>query len=250
MAVDKRPARVAAMFDAIAARYDFLNHLLSAGFDRSWRTRAIRSLRLTGRETVLDVCTGTADVALAAATAAPHAARVIGVDFSGEMLRRAAVKLDARRQRGRIALVRGDATRLPLPSASVDAATVAFGIRNVERPERGLAEMARALRPGGRLAILEFSIPRSAFVRAFYLPYFRHALPRIGRLVSGHGSAYAYLPASVGTFIPPDTMIRLLEGCGLQEAAATPLTLGIVTLYTGRKALAPTGPAADSSTSR
>jgi demethylmenaquinone methyltransferase / 2-methoxy-6-polyprenyl-1,4-benzoquinol methylase len=235
MAIDKRPARVAAMFDAIAARYDLLNHLLSAGFDRDWRTRAIRSLRLGGGETIVDVCTGTADVALAAAAAIPPPARVIGIDFSSEMLRLGAGKVRAEGMSRRISLARGDATRLPLADASAEGATVAFGIRNVERPERGLAEMQRVLRPGGRVAILEFSIPASALVRGFYLPYFRHVLPRIGRLVSGHGSAYTYLPASVDSFIPPDVMLDLLRGCGFRELAATPLTFGIVTLYTGVK---------------
>jgi demethylmenaquinone methyltransferase / 2-methoxy-6-polyprenyl-1,4-benzoquinol methylase len=235
MAIDKRPARVAAMFDAIAARYDFLNHLLSAGCDRRWRTRAIRSLRLTGCETVVDVCTGTADVALAAAVASPAAARVVGIDFSGEMLRLGAAKVRGSGAPRPIGLARGDATKLPLPDASADAAIVAFGIRNVEYPNRGLAEMYRVLRPGGRIAILEFSIPGAALVRAFYLPYFRHVLPRIGRLVSGHGSAYTYLPASVDSFIPPDVMLALMRGCRFEEPAATPLTFGIVTLYTGRK---------------
>jgi len=231
MAIDKRPARVAAMFDAIAARYDFLNHLLSAGFDRHWRTVAIRSLRLTGRETVVDVCTGTADVALAAASARPGASRVIGVDFSGEMLRLGVAKVQGRP----IVLARGDATRLPLGDASADGATVAFGIRNVERPERGLAEMHRVLRPGGRIAVLEFSVPASRLVRLFYLPYFRHVLPRIGRLVSGHGTAYTYLPASVDSFIPPAVMLELLSGSGFRHPAAKPLTFGIVTLYTAEK---------------
>jgi demethylmenaquinone methyltransferase / 2-methoxy-6-polyprenyl-1,4-benzoquinol methylase len=235
MAIDKRPTRVAAMFDAIAGRYDLLNRLLSAGVDRRWRTLAIRSLELTGRESVVDVCTGTGDVALTAAEAVPGARRVVGVDFSGEMLRLGARKLLARGHTHRVTLARGDATRLPLRSASFDAATVAFGIRNVEDPERGLAEMYRVLKPGGRLAILEFSIPASAAVRAFYLPYFRHVLPRIGRMVSGHGSAYTYLPASVGSFIPPATMLGRLAGCGFREAAAAPLTCGIVTLYTARR---------------
>ncbi len=235
MVIDKRPTRVAAMFDAIAARYDLLNRLLSAGIDRRWRRRAIRSLQLTGRESVVDVCTGTADVALAAVEARPGAARVVGLDFSGEMLRLGSRKVRRQGQAGRILLARGDATRLPIRSGSADAATVAFGIRNVEDPERGLAEMHRALAPGGRLAILEFSIPSSALVRAVYLPYFRLVLPRIGRLVSGHGSAYTYLPASVGSFIPPETMLAMLAACGFRDARATPLTLGIVTLYTARK---------------
>jgi demethylmenaquinone methyltransferase / 2-methoxy-6-polyprenyl-1,4-benzoquinol methylase len=235
MALDKRPARVAAMFDAIAVRYDFLNHLLSAGLDRRWRTRAIRSLRLTGAERVVDVCTGTADVALAAVRARPGASSVVGVDFSGEMLRLGDAKVRARGEAGRVALVRGDATRLPLPTGSMDAATAAFGIRNVEQPERGLAEMYRVLGPGGRLAILEFSIPSSPLVRAVYLPYFRHVLPRIGGLVSGHGSAYTYLPASVGSFIAPGVMIEYLRGCGFRETAARSLSFGIVTLYTAEK---------------
>ena len=234
MSIDKRPERVAGMFDAIAARYDFLNHLLSAGFDRGWRRRAIRSLRLTGGQTVVDVCTGTADVALAAVHGG--AARVLGVDFAGEMLRLGAAKVAGRTAAsGHVWLVRGDATRLPAASGSMDAATVAFGIRNVEEPDRALAEMFRVLKTGGRLAILEFSIPRSAVIRAVYLPYFRHVLPRIGRLVSGHGSAYTYLPVSVGAFIPPEVMRKLLEQCGFREVLATPLTLGVVTLYTALK---------------
>ncbi len=232
MALDKRPARVAAMFDAIAARYDLLNHLLSAGIDRHWRTVAIRSLRLTGRERVVDVCAGTGDVALAAVSAAPGAARVVGVDFSAEMLRLGGAKVRARGEGGRVLLVHGDATRLPLPDASMDAATAAFGIRNVERPELALAEMRRVLKPGGRLAILEFSIPASPLVRAVYLPYFRHVLPRVGRLVSGHGSAYTYLPVSVGSFIAPEAMLDHLRACGFRQASARPLSWGIVTLYT------------------
>lgn len=232
--LDKRPARVAGMFDAIAGRYDFLNHLLSGGMDRGWRRRAIRSLRLRGGETVVDVCTGTGDVALAAVEGG--AARVLGVDFAGEMLRLGAAKLRGAAAAARgVWLVRGDATRVPAASGSAEAATAAFGIRNVEEPSRALAEMFRVLKAGGRLAILEFSIPRSPVVRAVYLPYFRHVLPRIGRLVSGHGSAYTYLPASVGAFIPPDVMCGLLSDCGFSDVRATPLTLGVVTLYTAVK---------------
>src|SRR6476646_5744586 len=132
-APDKAPDRIAGMFDAIAPRYDLLNHVLSAGIDRRWRTRAIASLHLTGRETVLDVCTGTADVALAAR--AGGAARVVGVDFAGAMLDLGHGKVKAAGEAGHIALMRGDAMRLPVASASADAATVAFGIRNVQRPE-------------------------------------------------------------------------------------------------------------------
>jgi demethylmenaquinone methyltransferase / 2-methoxy-6-polyprenyl-1,4-benzoquinol methylase len=233
--IDKRPARVAGMFDAIAARYDLLNRVLSAGIDRRWRKAAIRSLRLSGRETVIDVCTGTADVALAAVDAAPGAGRVVGVDFSGEMLRLGAAKVRARRGGGRVLLARGDATRLPIPDSVAHGATVAFGIRNVEVPGDALAEMCRVLQPGGRVAILEFSIPRSGLIRAVYLPYFRHVLPRIGGLVSGHGTAYTYLPVSVGAFVPPETMVGMLAACGFRDISAKPLTFGIVTLYTAVK---------------
>lgn len=233
--IDKRPSRVAGMFDAIAARYDLLNHVLSAGFDRGWRVKAIRSLRLSGTESVVDVCTGTADVALAAVTRPGGAGRVLGVDFSAEMLRLGAAKVKAAGLERRVWLVRGDATRLPASSGSAQAATVAFGIRNVEAPANALAEMFRVLQPGGRVAILEFSIPRSALIRALYLPYFRHVLPRIGRLVSGHGTAYSYLPASVGAFVPPEVMTAMLEACGFGDVRATALTFGVVTLYTATK---------------
>lgn len=233
--IDKRPARVAGMFDAIAARYDFLNHLLSAGMDRGWRAHAIRSLRLSGIESMVDVCTGTADVAITAVTRPGGARRVLGVDFSAEMLRLGAKKIRRAKLAARIGLARGDATRLPLPTGSMHAATVAFGVRNVEAPVRALGEMFRVLRPGGRVAILEFSIPPSAIVRALYLPYFRHVLPRIGQLVSGHATAYTYLPVSVGAFVPPETMIGMLEGCGFAEVQAIPLTFGVVTLYTAVK---------------
>jgi len=217
------------MFDAIAPRYDLLNRVLSAGIDRRWRARAIRSLRLTGRETLLDVCTGTADVALQAR----DAARVVGVDFAGAMLSIGRRKVTAAGEGRRVALLRGDATRLPVGDGRADAATVAFGIRNVQRPERACAEMARALRPGGRLAILEFGVPRIWGISALYLWYFKHLLPAVGRMVSGHSAAYSYLPASVGTFPPPQEFITILEQAGFADVRADPLTFGIVYLYTG-----------------
>ena len=228
---DKAPERIAGMFDAIASRYDLLNHVLSAGIDRRWRATAIRALQLTGRETLLDVCTGTADLALQAR----DASRVIGVDFAGAMLAVGRRKLLAAGDDRRLTLVRGDAARLPIREASVDAATVAFGIRNVERPEFACAEMARVLRPGGRLAILEFGVPSLPGLSALYLWYFKHLLPAVGRLVSGHTAAYSYLPASVGAFPPPDEFIAILEQAGFVHVRAEPLTFGIVYLYTGRR---------------
>jgi demethylmenaquinone methyltransferase / 2-methoxy-6-polyprenyl-1,4-benzoquinol methylase len=236
---DKAPERIAGMFDAIAPRYDLLNHLLSAGIDRRWRAAAIRSLQLTGRETLLDICCGTADVALEARSRrggpGPPAARVVGVDFSGAMLALGLRKVRSAGESARITLLRGDAMRLPAADRSVDAATVAFGIRNVQRPDEACAEMARVLRPGGRLAILEFGVPRIPGVKAAYLWYFTHVLPRIGRAISGHRAAYSYLPASVGTFAAPPEFVEILRSAGFAEVRADPLTFGIVYLYTARR---------------
>ncbi len=235
-APDKSPDRIAGMFDAIAPRYDLLNHLLSAGIDRRWRAAAIASLKLTGRETLLDVCCGTADVALEGrrgGPSGPPAARVVAVDFSGAMLARGLQKVKAAGESGRIALIRGDAMRLPAADRSVDAATIAFGIRNVQRPEVACVEMARVLRPGGRLAILEFGVPRIPGIKPLYLWYFTHVLPRIGRAISGHGAAYSYLPASVGSFAPPSEFMETLKRAGFSEVHADSLTFGIVYLYTG-----------------
>ena len=227
------------MFDAIAPRYDLLNHLLSAGIDRRWRAAAIRSLKLTGRETLLDVCCGTADVALESRrgrpSGRPGAARVLGVDFSGAMLARGLQKVRAAGESGHIALVRGDAMRLPAADRSVDAVTIAFGIRNVQRPDVACAEVARVLRPGGRLAILEFGVPPIPGIKPLYLWYFTHVVPRVGRAISGHGAAYSYLPASVGTFAPPSEFIETLRRAGFSEVRADPLTFGIVYLYTARR---------------
>ena len=245
-APDKTPDRIAGMFDAIAPRYDLLNRVLSAGVDRRWRASAIRSLELTGRETLLDVCTGTADVALEARRGGPAgppgAARVLGVDFAGAMLALGARKVRAAGQADRVLLVRGDAMRLPVGDAIVDAATVAFGIRNVQRPEVACAEMARAMRPGGRLAILEFGVPRIPGLRSLYRWYFTRVLPLVGRAVSGHGAAYSYLPASVGTFPPPADFVTTLRRAGFTDVRAVPLSFGIVYLYVGVRSPTPGRP--------
>jgi demethylmenaquinone methyltransferase/2-methoxy-6-polyprenyl-1,4-benzoquinol methylase len=240
LAPDKAPDRIAGMFDAIAPRYDLLNHLLSAGIDKRWRARMIASLQLTGRETLIDVCTGTADVALEARRGARAggsgvAARVLGVDFAGAMLALGLRKvLDAGEQR-HIALVRGDAMRIPAPDGIADVATVAFGVRNVATTDVACRELARILRPGGRLAILEFSVPRIPGLAALYRFYFSQVLPRIGRAISGHSGAYSYLPASVGAFPPPEEFVTLLRHSGFTDVRAVPLTFGIVYLYAAVK---------------
>jgi demethylmenaquinone methyltransferase/2-methoxy-6-polyprenyl-1,4-benzoquinol methylase len=230
--VDKSPAAIAGMFDAIAGRYDALNHLLSAGLDYGWRRRAVRALALSGEERVLDVCTGTADLAIAAAS---RARQVVGVDFSGEMLRLGLEKVRAASLAGRIVLARGDAMRLPLADVSFDAATIAFGIRNVLDPLQAASEIRRVLRPGGRLAILEFGSPTTPGLRQMYGWYFRAVLPRIGRLVSRHTDAYSYLPASVQQFPAGPSFAALLERAGFADVASRPLAAGAVWLYVARK---------------
>jgi demethylmenaquinone methyltransferase/2-methoxy-6-polyprenyl-1,4-benzoquinol methylase len=234
--VSKAPAKIAGMFDAIAGNYDFLNHLLSAGIDRRWRKKAIRALQLRGSERVLDLCTGTGDLAIAAREATPAARQVIGIDFAGEMLR---IGLDKVRQRHfdpSITLARGDATSIPLPDQSVDAITIGFGIRNVENTATACDEMRRVLTDGGRLAILEFAVPTAPVIRQLYAWYFNRVLPAIGRIISRHNAAYGYLPASVGAFATPDDFVKLLRHRGFDDVRASPLTFGIVYLYTARKA--------------
>jgi demethylmenaquinone methyltransferase/2-methoxy-6-polyprenyl-1,4-benzoquinol methylase len=227
---DKSPARIAAMFDAIARRYDFLNHVLSVGLDVRWRARAIREARLAADARVLDLCTGTGDFAIAAVHAAPEA-RVVGVDFAGAMLRVGLDKLRGRELDRQIALVRGDATRIPVRDGWADAATIGFGIRNVAQPEAALAELARVIKPGGSLVILEFGEPLIPGIRAMYNWYFRFLLPQLGRVVSRHQSAYSYLPASVGTFPPPPVFAATISSHGFTNVRAVPLTLGVVYLY-------------------
>lgn len=222
------------MFDAIADRYDLLNHLLSAGIDKRWRKRAIDSLALTGSERLLDLCTGTGDVAIAARTVPRGARRAVAVDFAAAMLRIGGEKIRRAGLADSITLVRADATQVPMADRSIDAATIAFGIRNVENTAAAVGELHRVLRPGGRFAILEFAIPTVPIVRAVYLAYFAQVLPRIGRLVSRHNRAYAYLPESVGAFATPDEFVTILRQAGFRDIRAAPLTFGIVFLYTGR----------------
>jgi len=239
--MDKDPAKIAGMFDAIAAKYDLLNTVLSGGVDRYWRWRAVRSLRLTGRETAVDLCTGTADL-VRALSRPGRAGRVIGIDFSAAMLRHGLAKMQAAvagasgrpapRRLAPYLLARGDAMRIPLATSSADGLTIAFGIRNVKDHPAAVADCLRVLKPGGRLAILEISMPRIPILRQVYAWYFTRLLPRIGRLVSHHTDAYTYLPASVGAWVTPEAFSATLTGAGFAEVRAVPLTLGTVYLYT------------------
>ncbi|HEX6464737.1 MAG TPA: bifunctional demethylmenaquinone methyltransferase/2-methoxy-6-polyprenyl-1,4-benzoquinol methylase UbiE [Vicinamibacterales bacterium] len=235
VAVDKTPARIAAMFDGIAKRYDFLNHFLSAGRDRRWRAEAIRAMRLPGNGRVVDLCAGTADFAIAAANSSPGI-HVIGVDFAAAMLAIGRDKIRAAGLADRVRLVRGDALGIPVHDRWADGATIGFGIRNVIDPIAALREIARVIKPGGTLAILEFGEPVIPGVRGLYNWYFRQVLPWLGRLVSKHESAYSYLPASVGTFPPPATFAAMISSQGFVNVIAAPLNLGIVYLYVATRA--------------
>ena len=218
------------MFDAVAHRYDFLNHLLSAGIDRRWRRRALEALALEPGHRLLDLCTGTGDLGLEALRAVPGV-KVMGVDLARGMLMRG----EAKRGRAPMLFAQGDAERLPLPDGSMDRACVGFGIRNVSSLERAFAETARVLRPGGVFAVLEFTTPPNAVLRGLYHAYFHHLLPRVGGWVSGNGDAYRYLPDSVSRFPDPEALAALARRCGFAEVRYTLLHGGIAALHLCRR---------------
>jgi demethylmenaquinone methyltransferase / 2-methoxy-6-polyprenyl-1,4-benzoquinol methylase len=232
--VDERGAAVERMFSAIAPRYDFLNWLLSAGRDRVWRREAVRAAALPDQGRLLDVCTGTADVALEASRQVPSA-QVFGVDFSRPMISLGRTKVERAHLEDRIRLQVAPAEVLPFPDESFDAVTVAFGLRNIPDRERGLHEMARVLKVGGRAVVLEFTTPPGRLFRGVYLWYFHRVLPRIGGLISGHPSAYAYLPASVTDFPSPQNLSALMRKTGFSEVSYRLLTLGIAAIHVGVK---------------
>jgi demethylmenaquinone methyltransferase/2-methoxy-6-polyprenyl-1,4-benzoquinol methylase len=219
------------MYDAVAPRYDLLNRTLSVGVDRAWRRALAAELRDV-EGPVLDLCTGTGDVMFEGARAHPHLA-FVGLDFAPEMVKRGAAK--SRSTRGRLAFGVGDATALAVASGSVGAVTIAFGIRNVSEVPVALAEAHRVLRAGGRIVVLEFSLPRRGPLRGLYLFYFRRVLPLVGGLVSGVREAYAYLPASVARFPEGDAFLELLAGAGFSEPRARRLSFGIASLYVAEK---------------
>ncbi len=231
---DEPGAAIERMFSAIAPRYDLLNRLLSAGRDRVWRRRAIRATDLPAQGRLLDVCAGTADMVLEAGRQFPKA-RIHGVDFSRPMLARGLAKVQAAGLGGRAALEEARAEALPFPDEAFDAATVAFGLRNVPDRRRALTEMQRVLRPGGRAVVLDFVTPPGRIFRGAYLWYFQRVLPRIGRWVSGHPSAYAYLPASVADFPAPVKLAALMREVGFVEVTHTLYTGGIVAVHVGVK---------------
>jgi len=221
------------MFNRISPRYDFLNHFLSAGIDYRWRNRLVRMMARQRPSTVLDIATGTGDLAILEAQKLP--ARITAVDISEGMLQIAREKIKKKGLADRITLMTADAENLPFTSGSFEAVSVAFGVRNFENLERGLSEMARVLKPGGTAYILEFSQPRRFPFKQLYGFYARHILPRIGKLISGDPSAYTYLPESIAAFPYGNEMAVLLRHNGFREAVFYPLTFGISTLYLAKK---------------
>lgn len=230
------------MFDRIAARYDTLNRMLSLGLDQRWRRRVVRALGLDAksrkksgqwygeRPRVLDVATGTGDLAIEIARACPGAS-VVGLDPSEGMLAVARHKLDKRGLAGRVSLVVGDAQTLPQANCAIDAATIAFGIRNVPDRGKALRELARVVRPGGRIAVLELNEPREhGFFAAAARVHTHHIVPTLGAWLSG-AREYKYLQASVAAFPPPSEFADLMRASGLEVLAITPLTFGVCTLY-------------------
>ena len=228
--------QVAQMFDRIAFRYDFLNRFLSGGIDVYWRKRAIRELIPFQPKTILDVATGTADMAILM-TRYLSSARITGIDISAGMLEIGREKIARLKLNGRVELHTGDSERIDFPDNSFDAVTVAFGIRNFENLEKGLSEMLRVLKPGGRLIVLEFSKPKKSGFRHLYELYMSGVASPLGRLLSRNREAYSYLNASVRVFPEGKELVNILEKTGYTDNHHRPLSLGICTLYQGAKIL-------------
>jgi demethylmenaquinone methyltransferase/2-methoxy-6-polyprenyl-1,4-benzoquinol methylase len=250
--IDKSELQIRRMFGEISPRYDFLNHFLSGGTDWYWRWRAVRAAAPRGDAPILDVCTGTGDLALAYWKKGRGNVPVIGADFTQEMLVIADRKAAKPRQRAALTptlsegeresnavplvFLQADTQRLPFADETFQIVCVAFGLRNVTDTVRGLSEMIRVCQTGGRVVVLEFSLPRNRVLRAMYTWYFRNVLPRIGQLLSRNSqSAYNYLPESVSGFPYGEKLAAMMKECGLRTVDYTPLTFGIATLYIGEK---------------
>lgn len=221
------------MFDNIAYRYDFLNQLLSLGVHKGWRPKALKKLATVKHEYLLDVATGTGDFAIEAMSLNP--VKVIGVDISTGMLEIGKEKIAARGLADKITLQEGDSENLPFADASFDGITVGFGVRNFENLEKGLGDMLRVLKPGGMAVILEFSRPRKFPVKQLYNFYFKHVCPFVGRTFSKDARAYTYLNESVNAFPDGNDFLEVLKRVGYKDVTCTPVSLGIASIYTGKK---------------
>ena len=236
MDLDKTNARVQRMFGEIAPKYDRMNHLLSMNVDRYWRWRTVRMVRARGSAPILDVCTGTGDLAFAFHRRTKGRLQVIGTDFCEEMLALGEAKKQRRGIRDELSFVAADAQHLPFSDNQFQIVSVGFGLRNIADTDQGLREMARVCQPQGQVAVLEFSIPGWQPFKTLYGWYFRRILPRIGQLLARNREhAYNYLPQSVSEFPSGDALAQRMRQAGLHKVQYHPLTLGIATLYMGTK---------------
>jgi demethylmenaquinone methyltransferase/2-methoxy-6-polyprenyl-1,4-benzoquinol methylase len=234
--IDKSNDRVRQMFAQIAGKYDRMNHLLSLNFDRYWRWRTARIVRPDGDSPILDVCTGTGDLAFAFARVCEKTTRIVAADFCPEMLEIGEAKSRRAGTTGQIEFVTADTQQLPFEDNQYQIVSVAFGLRNVADTDRGLREMVRVCQPGGRVAVLEFSMPRRQPLKGVYGWYFRRILPRLGeRLARNQSGAYNYLPASVGEFPSGDELVYRMQAAGLARVDQYPFSFGVATLYVGTK---------------
>ena len=223
----EKPDSVRELFSSIAGRYQAVNHLLSGGLDFYWRAVAVRLIRSWKPSVVLDIATGSGDLALAIRKGCPQA-RVVGADFCRPML-------EVARRGGLQELVEADGLHLPFPAASFDAVTAAFGLRNMSSWETGLSEMARVLKPGGHLLILDFSLPTLPVIRPLYRFYLHRILPVMAGIATGRTDAYEYLGGSIEKFPSGSSMTSLIDSCGFKETKDHPLTLGTVSMYTAER---------------
>ncbi len=236
MNLDKSAARISGMFAEIAGRYDLLNHLLSLGIDRRWRRRTVRLVPPRGDGPILDVCAGTADLALSYWRGSDKTTRVVAADFCRPMLAIAREKCRRAGADQRVKLVEADTLRLPFPDGAFQIVAVAFGLRNLSNTDAGLREMVRVCRPGGRAAVLEFSLPTARPLRTLYGWYFHHILPHIGQsLARNRQGAYNYLSASVDPFPQGEALAKRMRAAGLDGVRYHPFTLSVATLYVGEK---------------
>lgn len=226
--------QVTEMFDNIAYRYDFLNHFLSLGIDKIWRRKAIGELKSLHPKRILDIATGTGDLALTALKLNPS--EIVGIDISEEMLVFARKKIEKAGKSGIISFVKGDSEQLPFTDQSFDAAMAAFGVRNFENLQIGLNEIFRILTPGGKAVILEFSQPRNFFFKSIYHFYFFKIVPFFGRMFSKDSRAYSYLPESVNAFPDGERFLEYMKNAGFSKLKERPLTFGIASIYSGEKA--------------
>lgn len=222
------------MFNDIAPTYDRLNHILSLDIDRLWRKNVVRILRRKGAKQVLDMATGTGDLAIAIARNI-EGSTIFAADFSKEMLAVAKRKVEHLGLAERISLHECNAEDIPLSEGAVDVATVAFGVRNFEHQQKALTEIKRTIKSGGYLVVLEFSNPKCAFVRFIYRLYSHYILPTIGKIVSKHNSAYTYLPESIDLFPAPETFIEMLREVGFSNIERHSQSLGIAQIYVAQK---------------